>query len=192
MKNLISRMVFLTLLSAQALAGFAEVGDYKIDPTHTNVGFKVGHLGISIVVGRFNTVSGDVKLTGDRNSTISAKIDTASVDTNNERRDNHLRSGDFFNSNRFPKIEYVSSKMTLNGDGDPETIEGHLVLLGIRKPVNLKVQTLGGGLGPRGKHRIGLQAKGRIRRTDFGMNKFLVPAGDNVEIILNVELIKKN
>ena len=193
MRNLCQSLIITAglVFTVPVMAALTEAGSYRVDLAHTNVGFKVSHLGISLVVGRFNMISGDIEFAPGGNSSVEIEIDTASVDTNNQRRDNHLRSGDFFNVNSFPKMRFSSSDVLLNESGDPLEIRGTLTLHGVTQSVILKVKTLGAGKGFRGMSRVGFEATTTIKRTDFGMDKFLAVAGDEVDIIINVEVIKK-
>lgn len=183
-------LVLSMLLSVGTVLG-AESGNYIVDTDHTHIGFSVSHLGISFVVGRFNSFSGEFKVDPQGESSVSISVDTASVDTNNERRDRHLRSGDFFNAAIHPKMQFQSSKVNFNENGEPTEIKGNLTLHGVTREVTLAVGEVGSGLGPLGKTRAGYQAKTSINRSDFAMNEFLAVAGDQVDILINLEGIKQ-
>ncbi|MCG8382665.1 MAG: YceI family protein [Gammaproteobacteria bacterium] len=157
--------------------------NYKIDPAHSTVQFIANHLGFSHLVGRFNTFEGSFSVEEDGSSNQAVMvIDAASVDTNHTKRDDHLRSPDFFNAKEFPKIEFASTafKKTENGG----LLTGKLSLLGVTKPVEFKLTKIGEGKDPWGGYRIGYNATTTINRTDFGMN-YMAPAIP-VEIILNL------
>jgi len=132
----------IALLSALGLspawAETAQPGTYKIDPDHTSVHFTVGHLGTSELVGRFNQIEGDFTLAPGGESRVEVRIATASVDTNHQKRDDHLRSPDFFNAKQFPEMKFTSRKVRFN-DGEPQRIEGELSLHGKTRPVSLNV-----------------------------------------------------
>ncbi|MDQ6619102.1 MAG: YceI family protein, partial [Pseudomonadota bacterium] len=134
----------LTLLAAPAVAA---TDTYTLDPYHTFVNFTVDHLGLSTIHGRFGKTTGKIGV--DRaahTASLEVQIDASSVDTgDNERgsrprsRNEHLRSADFFNAAEFPHAMYKSTRVVFNGD-TPATIEGNLTLLGVTKPVALKVE----------------------------------------------------
>ena len=194
MKDLILKTGLLLLgfaASNSSIAATALEGTYNIDPAHTSVGFEVSHLGIAIVVGRFNTVKGEFTFVPNGNSAVNTEIKTSSVDTNVPDRDKHLRSSDFFDANRFPSMSFKSSSVEYSADGKPIKIIGTLNLHGISREIILETKAIGFGEGPAGNYRAGFQAKAKINRSDFGMKNLLAVAGDEVLITLNVEGIKK-
>lgn len=170
---------------------------WKIDPTHTLVEFGIRHLMITTVKGRFGGVEGTI--TGDlddmTNATVDVKIDAASIDTRNEDRDNHLRSGDFFDVEKYPHITFKSTKVTKTGD-DTFNVEGELTIRDVTKPVTLEATLLGTAKDPWGNEKVGFSAKAKINRTDYGLTwnapleagGFLV--GDDVNIELEVQAVK--
>ncbi len=166
---------------------------FTLDPTHTYPNFTVEHWGLSLMHGRFDKSSG--KFSFDRaakTGSTEINIDTASLTTGDsvkgnrpQSRDDHLRSGDFFNVKEFPTMSFKSTKVNFSGDL-PSSVEGNLTLLGVTKPVTLSFERFKCGTNPfNKKDRCGGNAVGKIKRTDFGM-KYAVPAvGD--EIGLNIE-----
>lgn len=174
-----------------ATAATAQAGDYEVDIAHTNIGFGVKHLGFSVVIGRFNSFRGDISFNPAGESSVNVEIDGASVDTNSQRRDDHLRSADFFEVTRFPKITYVSQSVEYDQNGDPNKVLGTLTMHGVSLPVPLEVKFIGAGEDPFGDVRTGYQAKATIKRSDFGMTNLIPVAGDEVEITINIEAIKK-
>ena len=173
-----------------ATAETARPGDYKIDPAHTSVTFTIGHLGISRLSGRFNTVAGNMKLAPGKNSSVSVSIDTASIDTNHKKRDDHLRSPDFFNARQFPKMTFHAEGIELN-DASPQRIDGTLSLHDKTRPVTLMVEAVGAGKDPWGGYRAGYTATTTLKRSDFGMNFMPGEIADEVAITLNIEAIKQ-
>ena len=146
------------------------------------------------MVARFNKVSGDLVFDekNPEKSSISVVIETATVDSNHEARDKHLRSPDFFNSAEFPQMKFVSTKITKTG-AKTGKITGNLTLLGVTKPVTLDVKFNAKTPHFRIKDRIhaGFSARTKIKRSEWGMKKFLPAIGDDITIILEVEAIKQ-
>ena len=193
---MLKKMILLSFLFAL----FAQPGlgaNYKIDPTHSQVGFTVDHLMIFKVSGFFTDFSGTIEAdpeTKTLNST-STIIQAVSIDTRVEKRDNHLRSTDFFNVADFPEITFVSKK--IEGSGANLTVHGDLTIRGTIKPVVLTGSFLGENKDPWGNLRAGFAASGTISRKDFGLtwNKVLetggVTVGDRVEISLQIEAVRQ-
>ena len=174
-----------------------KVGTYQIDPAHSEVGFVVRHMGFSKVRGRFErfegTVSGDPTDLGSLEARV--EIDAKSITTDEQKRDEHLRSNDFLDIENNPKIIFESHRVT-NVDGRKFTVEGDLSIRGVTKRVELKGTFLGEGKDPWGGTRVGFEATTTVNRKDFGVNwnaaletgGFLV--GDNVEIHLDVQAVR--
>lgn len=179
------------LLGTPVFAAVAPEGNYLIDPDHSHIGFEVSHLGISFVVGRFNKFRGEIKFVPRGASEVNVEIETPSVDTNVVKRDNHLRSADFFEVARFPKMTFVSKRVEYDGDGNPKSIEGELTLHGQKKVVVLQVSPIGVGKGPLDDVRAGFLATATIKRSEFGMTSLLNVAGDDVHLNLNIEAIRQ-
>ncbi len=186
-------------ISAIALAAAAATAApvaYKIDRAHSDVGFKVRHF-FSKTPGRFSDFSGVIML-DEKNpaaSSVDVTIQTTSIQTNNERRDNHLRSDDFFNAEKFPVITFKSTKIT-PVEGTKYKVDGNLTIRDVTKPVTLDAELVGmGALGMMGS-RAGFQATTSVNRKDYGVlwNKTLDNGGtmldDIVYINLDVEAVK--
>lgn len=164
-------------------------GTWKIDPSHSEVGFTVRHL-VSKVRGQFTSFEGTLT-TGERleDTRATASIDLNSVNTRDENRDNHLRSADFFDVERFGPMTFSTTSF------DAHTATGELTLKGVTKPVELEVELLGIDADPWGGTRLGFEASTEINRHDFGVSfngvvdgsKVLV--GDKVSIHLAVEAV---
>jgi polyisoprenoid-binding protein YceI len=170
---------------------------WNIDPTHTHAEFGVRHLMISTVKGHFSDVAGTVIVEdGDATTAqVDVTIGVASIDTRVEQRDQHLRSPDFFDVERFPALTFRSTKVERAGE-DRFRVLGDLTIRDVTRPVTLEVEGTGGLTDPWGNERAGYAATTRINRKDFGLNwnQALetggVLVGDDVKISLEVELVR--
>ncbi len=169
---------------------------WQIDPSHTDVEFGVRHLMISTVKGRFGAVQGSVILdpTTPKAAKIDVTIDVTSIDTREAKRDAHLRSPDFFDVDHFPAMTFTGG--TVSGDADGEfTLTGDLTIRGVTRPITLDVTFEGAGNDPWGGSRRGFSAKGKLNRSDFGLewNAALetggVVVGNEVKLTINTELL---
>lgn len=195
MKRLIA--IFSTII-ALSLPTLASATIWNIDPDHTNIGFKVRHLMVSNVRGSFNKHTGVVDI-NDKDITkskVEVTIDTASINTNVQKRDEHLRSADFFDVAKYPTMTFVSKKVAKAGKNKLK-VTGDLTLHGITKQVVLNVEgPTAESKDPYGNIRRGAVANTKINRKDFGLvwNATLetggVVVGDEVTITLEVEMIK--
>jgi len=179
-----------TLLIGTIAPG-AKAKTYTIDNDHTAVVFRVNHLGFSNVFGRFNDLAGAVDFDGDWSAgKVELTIQTASIDTSVAKRDDHLRSPDFFNAAEFPTMRFESTGVKKNSD-NRGTLTGNLTLLGVTKPVTLDVtfNKVGPHPSPQmaGVEVAGFSAKTTVKRSEFGMKTFLPGVGDEIEIWLEVE-----
>jgi polyisoprenoid-binding protein YceI len=175
-----------TLSSGAALAAPA---NYTIDMAHTSAVFNINHLGFSTMFGRFGKLDGTLVLDTDNieNSSVKMVIDTESVTTFHEKRDEHLRSPDFFNAAEFSEMTFESIKITKTGE-NTATLEGELTLLGVSKPVVLDMTINKIGPHPFTQAPMaGFSASGTIKRSDFGMGYGLPAIGDEVSLRLDVE-----
>jgi polyisoprenoid-binding protein YceI len=174
-----------------------ETAVYALDPAHTTVEFVVRHLMITKVRGRFTAFDGSVELEpgSEVPAAIQATIQAGSIDTREEQRDAHLRSADFFDVEKFPTLEFESTR--IYGTPDEFTIEGKLTIHGVKRDVSLRGSFEGQAKDPWGGFRVGYSAHATINRKDFGLtwNAALetggVVVGDEVRIELNVEAIRK-
>lgn len=195
MKRLLASISTIITLSLPAMA-FATT--WNIDPEHSNVGFKVRHLMVSNVKGSFEKNSGVVDI-NDRDITkskVEVSIDTASINTNVQKRDEHLRSADFFDVATYPTMTFVSKKVAKAGK-DKLKVTGNLTLHGITREVVLDVEGPSKeSKDPWGNLRRGATAVAKINRKDFGLtwNKALetggVAVGEEIVISLEIEMIK--
>ena len=191
------RLLVITLLVI--LPQLAMADTWKIDQAHTTVEFKIRHLMVSWVKGVFTDVEGtvDIDEADLAKSSTKVRIGTASVDTNNQKRDDHLRSPDFFNAAKFPAMTFVSKQVEV-ANGQPVKIVGDLTILDVTREVELEVEDFSQTItDPWGNTRRGASAATKISRSDYGLtwNKALeaggVVVGDEVRISLEVELIKQ-
>ena len=175
-----------------------ETTKWAIDPTHSKIGFKVKHLMISNVLGSFREFEGAVSTVGNdfSKSVISFSLNTASVDTEIADRDGHLKSGDFFDVENYPKITFEGNGLTDLGD-DLYTLTGDLTIKGVSHPVKLEVEFGGVNADPWGNTKAGFSITGKISRKEWGLswNAALetggVLVGDEVKINCDIELVKQ-
>ncbi len=172
------------------------VGKYVIDKSHSVVGFVVKHMMVSKVRGSFKEFEGEINVAEDvENSSVGVVIKLESVDTGEGQRDDHLRSGDFFDIAKNPDMTYAGNKVVKKGD--KWILEGQLSLNGITKDVPLTVEFGGAGTDPYGNNRIGLSAVTEINREDFGLTTNVVLEaggiliGKEIKIEIDVEAIKQ-
>ena len=171
-----------------------KAGTWTIDPTHSEVGFSVRHMMVSKVRGKFNTFSGEL-VTGENplDSKVTATIDLSSIDTGNADRDGHIRSADFFETDKHTSMTFESTGV--RADGSDFVLDGNLTLKNITKPVTLELEL--GGFGPDayGGYRAGFTATGEIKRSEFdvsfnaAMETGGVVVGDKVQLQLEIEAV---
>jgi polyisoprenoid-binding protein YceI len=188
----------LSLAATMSLVVFARplrADEFQIDNSHTSVIFGVSHLGYSFTYGRFNKVSGAFTLDpkGPEASTFQVAIDASSVDTNDAKRDEHLRGPDFFNAGEFPVISFKSTKVEgkRTESGITLLVTGDLTMHGQTRPVTLELQKLGEGPGPGGGFRTGFNCQTKLKRSDFGMTGMVPNIGDEVAITISFEGVRK-
>ena len=196
MKRFLSIITVIISLTVPIMAAAAT---WTIDPDHSSIGFKVKHLMVSNVKGTFDKHTGTVDI-NDKDiskSRVEVVIDTASINTNVAKRDEHLRSADFFDVTKYPTMTFVSKKVAKAAKGKLK-VTGDLTLDGVTKEVVLDVEPLSKeSKDPWGNIRRGTSATTKINRKDFGLtwNKALetggVVVGDEVFITLEIEMIKK-
>jgi polyisoprenoid-binding protein YceI len=190
---------FFLVLLLLIIPQLALADNWKIDPAHTAVEFKIRHLMVSWVKGVFTDVQGTAVVNDDdyTKSSIQVQIATASINTNNKKRDDHLRSPDFFDVATHPAISFISKEVVV-ADGKPVQIVGDLTIRGETRTVTLAIEDFSQTvIDPWGNTRRGASASTTINRKDFGLtwNKALeaggVVVGDEVRISLEVEFIKE-
>ncbi|KAF0217351.1 MAG: YceI [Geobacteraceae bacterium] len=196
MKRFIKLIAVIVTL---AIPAFASASTWNIDPDHSNVGFKVRHLMVSNVKGSFDKHTGTVDI-NDKDITkskVEVTIDTTSINTNVQKRDEHLRSADFFDVAKHPTMTFVSKKVAKAGK-DKLKVTGDLTLHGVTRQVVLEVEGPSKeSKDPWGNIRRGATASTKINRKDFGLvwNAALetggVAVGEEITITLEIELLKK-
>lgn len=170
---------------------------WVIDPSHSEIQFKVKHLMITTVTGSFGTFEGTAETEGDDFSTakIQFSADIASIDTKSEQRDGHLKSADFFDAENHPKLSFESTGLVAKG-GNEYTLKGNLSIRGVSKPVELDVEAAGIANDPWGNAKAGFTLSGKINRKDFGLvwNMATETGGvlvsEEVKILAEVQLAK--
>jgi polyisoprenoid-binding protein YceI len=185
-------LIFTTILT------FGQSTNWKIDHSHSNVTFEVSHMVVSTVTGKFQEFDGTIKADKDdfSDASVSFTIQAASVNTNNEKRDNHLRDADFFEVAIYPTIDFVGKKMAQKS-GNKYTLTGDLTMHGVTKEIELDVRYNGQIKDPWGNTRSGFKVSGTLNRTDYGLtwNNTLeaggLVVGEDVDIQVNLELIKE-
>lgn len=196
-----SKIAVGLLAAALPLAAAAAPESYTIDPIHTFPYFEVDHLGYAKMRGRFDGTTGKFTINRQaKTASLELSVPTRTVTTGDEdrgarprSRDEHLRSPDFLNVAEFPTMSYKATKVTFKGE-DPATVEGQLTLLGVTKPVTLRVENWKCGPDPRTKGQrqmCGTNATGSFKLTDFGI-KFGVPVfiGDELKLWIQMEAYK--
>jgi polyisoprenoid-binding protein YceI len=184
--------LFATLL---ALAGItsAQADNYKIDPAHSTILFKVGpYMGIGNIYGRFDTFSGNFVFDANNpaQDSVNVEINADSIDSNSAARDKDLKGPDFLNAKQFPTATFKSTAVKKVDDKDYE-VTGDFTLRGITKPITLVVQVIGTGPGPKGETRIGTESTVTLKRSDFDVKAMLPAIPDNVQLKIAVEAVKQ-
>ncbi len=173
------------------------VGTWAIDPSHSSVEFSVKHMGIATLRGAFNRFDGTLEISDDLGSSrASGSVEVASVDTNEPDRDAHLRSPEFFEVEKYPKMTFASTAIVQVDDG-AYRIAGELTLHGVTREMTLEVRVNGTDIDPWGNQRLGLEVAGELSRGDYDMkfNQALgsgnMLLGDKIELTLGVSAVKQ-
>lgn len=170
---------------------------WVIDPTHSEIQFKVKHLVISTVTGSFKTFEGTVESETEdfEGAKVSFSADIDSIDTNQEQRDGHLKSADFFDSEKYPKLTFTGT-LASKGD-DSYSLAGDLTVKGITKPFTFAVDFGGSMTDFYGQNKAGFEITGKLNRKEFGLEWSAVTeaggvvVGDEVKLIANVQVVKQ-
>jgi polyisoprenoid-binding protein YceI len=181
----------MTSAATTSIPGYL-AGTWDIDASHSDVSFTVRHMMVSKVRGRFGKFSGEI-VTGENlaDSAVTATIDATSIDTNNEQRDGHIRSADFFDVENHPEWTFRSTALRV--DGEDLALDGELTLKGVTRPVTLALEVNGFGPDAWGGTRAGFSASTAIDRNDFGVDIKMpldgggVVVGDKIQIHLEIE-----
>ena len=170
-------------------------GTWSVDPAHSRVEFQVKHLGIATVRGVFREFEGTLELGGEAPRAYGT-VEAASVDTNEPQRDEHLRSGDFFDAEQHPQLSYRSTAIR-QLDAETLEIDGELTMRGVTRPVMLRGEIQGYEQDPWGNERVGLEVTGELSRGEWGMtfNQALgsgnVLVSDKVKLLLDISAVKQ-
>jgi len=170
---------------------------WALDPTHSEINFKVKHLMISTVTGAIGKFDATLESENEdfSNAKISFTADLNSINTNNEQRDGHLKSPDFFDTEKFPQMTFISDSVSKNSDA--LVVKGNLTIKGITKPIELKAELGGIGKDPWGNTKAGFSFDTKINREDFGLtwNAALESGGvlvsNDVKILGEIQLVKQ-
>jgi polyisoprenoid-binding protein YceI len=184
-------------MASTAIATAVPTGTWKIDPGHSNVEFSAKHLGIATVRGKFNEFEGTLEIGDDLASARAyGTVSAASVTTNEDQRDDHLRSEDFFHAEVHPELTFESTAIR-PVDEDSFEIEGELTMRGVTRPITLRADVQGTESDPWGNERVGLEVTGKLNRRDWGMtfNQALgsgnVLVSDRIKLSLDISAVKQ-
>jgi polyisoprenoid-binding protein YceI len=180
--------LILSILGGLAVSPAANAAEaYAADPVHSSLVYRVKHMNATYFWGRFNTITGSFTLdeANPAQCQFEFQVKADSIDTGNAKRDQHLKSPDFFNVVQFPTIAFKSQKVTKSGEA--YDVVGDLTLHGVTKPVTVKVVPTGKGKGPMGAPIAGIEATLTLKRTDFGMSNMVGPLGDDVWVTVGIE-----
>jgi polyisoprenoid-binding protein YceI len=185
----------LVLAASTASSAYAEIITYEADKAHSNIIFKIRHL-LSKTTGQFKDYKATVMIDPEKRDQVNvvAEIEVASIDTDEPKRDAHLKNEDFFDVAKFPKMTFTGSKLTdVNAERTKGKLEGKLTIKDVSRPVVLDVEWLGTAVDPWGNQKAAFSGETTINRKDFGIvwNKTLDAGGylvgDEVEIEINIE-----
>jgi len=172
------------------VGAMASAETYKVDPVHSSVVFKVNHMGVSNVWGRFNGPTGTF-VTDDGKESFEAAVKTDGIDTGNAKRDQHLKSADFFNAKQFPDITFKSTGVKKAGENQYE-VTGDLTLHGVTKPITVTLTKVGEkDLGAQMGQRAGFDGSFTVKRSDYDMKTMVGPVGDEVTMYVSLEAQKQ-
>jgi polyisoprenoid-binding protein YceI len=181
----------------QGLRNAPATGSYALDQSHSHVSFSARHLMVTKVRGRFPVTAGHLDIAEDpTQSSVVATIDVNAVDSGDPKRDEHLRSADFFDAEKYPHVTFRSTKVDDHGNGE-FTLQGELTVREATRPVTLKGEYLGSQASPWGDTRVGFTAETEINRKDWGLewNVALetggVLVGDKIKLTIDAEWVKE-
>lgn len=185
------------MLQVAQMAELPQSGDWEIEPTHSSIAFTARHIGLARIHGRFNTFAGAIRVAERiEHSAMHVVIDASSIDTNVKMRDDHLRSRDFLDVDRFPTLEFYSDRCAHKG-GNRWAVTGALSLHGVTRTVTLDTTYLGMGFGMEGETRAACRATVELHRDDFTVSwqtmltKGIAVVGPTIRIDLDVQFVPK-
>lgn len=189
MKNLITLFTIILL----SISSYAQT-EWKIDPYHSSINFDISHSGISIVSGNFLEFDGNLTTDGEalKGAKVNFIVEVKSINTNVEDRDNHLRSADFFDVDKFPKMTFTSTKLTATDGTNKYLLQGKLTIKGVTKDVTFDVNYGGKAKNDKGE-KLGVEATTTINRLDFNIDydPTAVVIGKDVSIVVHLQFAKK-
>lgn len=188
----LSKLIFTGIVCSIGFAFSAYgVDTYKVDPVHSSVIFGIKHNGVTNFYGAFKEISGTVTFDAadPSKSSVELTVPVENIDTRSEKRDQHLKSPDFFNAKQFPAITFKSNK--IEGNGDSYKISGDLTIHGVTKPITVDFKRGPDGKGGQGKTVGGGETRFTIKRSDYDMKFMVGPLGDDVNIVLSLEGAKQ-
>ncbi len=186
----IGSLVVLLLLGFVGITQPMGITHYEIDTVHSMILFRAKHNDVSYNYGRFNEFTGKIMISVDAvtERTVEFEVKAASVDTGNEKRDQHLRSSDFFSAKQFPLITFKSTKVVeKEGKEDVLEVTGDLELHGVKKSITVDVEITGRATGKDGESLIGFESIFTIKRSEFGMTYGIGPVSDEIQLIVSIE-----
>lgn len=184
------RTLTLSLLALILALPSAQADEYALDASHSGVVFQIKHVNIAPFYGMFRKISGSLSWGDDLSKNkISVTVDSASVFSNNQKRDAHIKSGDFLDAARYPQLTFVSTKIE-SKDGKT-MVTGDLTCRGVTKSVSFPIEITGKGQDPWGKHRIGAHATITFKRSEFGIKAMMDKLGDEVTLMIAIQGVKK-
>jgi polyisoprenoid-binding protein YceI len=169
-------------------------GVYNVDPSHSNVGFEVRHMGIATVRGRFGAFEGTIDASGD-SPVLKGTVEVATIDTGDANRDGHLKGAEFFDAEQHPQISFDSTATEVGGGGQI-TLQGEITIKGISKPIELTGEVAENGQDPWGNERVGLELTSAIDRREFDLKwNQTLPNGNllvanEVKLLVSVSAVK--
>ena len=195
----IGSLVLLLLIGSAGITEPMGIATYEIDTAHSMILFRAKHNNVSYNYGRFNEFSGKIVMTSTDvsgnmvpGSLVEFEVKTASVDTGNEKRDQHLRSSDFFSAKQFPAITFKSTEVKAKkGAKDVLEVTGDLELHGVKKSITVDVEITGRAKGKQGESLIGFESIFTIKRSEFGMTYGMGPVSDDIRLTVSVEAVHK-
>ena len=184
-------------MSTTSLSTVLPTGTWLVDPAHSKVGFAVKHMGIATVRGEFNDFEGTLEIGEDLSASKAyGTVKVQSVDTNEQQRDDHLRSADFFDAAEYPELSFESTRIE-QLDDEEFRITGNLTLHGVTGEVVLHADLQGTDVDPWGNERVGIEITGQLSRGDYGMkfNQALgsgnMLVGDKVKLALDISAVRQ-
>lgn len=185
------RLLAAALAASVSFSAFAATESFEFDATHTYPSFEVSHFGFSLVRGMFKESRGTLTLDRDaKTGSVDVTIDAKSIETGFAKRDDHLRSKDFFNVAEFPALTFKASNFKFDGSNPVEAI-GELTMLGVSKPVTLKINPLKCGDRMDKKYVCGADVSAQIKRSDWGLKTYVPSIGDDIKITIEAEAMRK-